>query len=618
MIGGDPDVARTIAQAQHDIRVGNLSAALEILLQSLNQTYVTDQDYILALRHLVDVFGRLGDARRAITCAWYLDDDRLAESLMPRVTAEDRARTYIAQALRWPSGNSRRAELFAHAAREFESVGCLAQAAVNLERAGLFRDAHPLWLRLCHTIALHDEDDIYAAGLAYFNLARTAKRDGNQKEAQAATVTSVHLLEEAADRFEQLGQRERAFDCYQVLVAIGRETETIEHVLEGYVNLTRILREDHLRTYALKEYQAAIQFLRERSEIAAAATLCREMADYARRQGLLPLANRAIIDQAGMWRELATTVVQRGQGPEIAENALLAAVLSYAELGQFKLAGNVYVELAHLPLEPSRRNHYARAAQRYQNAQDTSIDLGQLPNAVRGDSEFPDVWHVDVIEWEQRGVVSEVCADVMLDRATWSEVIRRRAMVARMTALPCEMAPHAPIGAWLQVTENLAQTELYATIAPLEKLYRRPEPEIRAAVIQALGRFLFKRSFITLRRALLDPELTVRTQAWNAIRQLRFPHAFDPLARIYRESTDLSAQQAALAALAMVDTEEAAEFMLSVLQQVGSSERSLIDSWIRSCGPRLIQAARDALPSASGDYADLLRFLLNSQTSRLR
>ena len=52
---------------------------------------------------------------------------------------------------------------------------------------------------------------------------------------------------EPADRYETVGQRERAFDCYQVLLAIGRESGAFEHVLEGYVNLIRILREDNLR-----------------------------------------------------------------------------------------------------------------------------------------------------------------------------------------------------------------------------------------------------------------------------------------------------------------------------------------------------------------------------------
>ncbi len=615
----DVDLTQAFAQAKRHLASGQTNEALELLAAALGQTYALEQDYAPAVALLGNTLARQGDARGAITCAWYLNDDRMAEALLPRGTAGDRARTYVNQALRLPAGDGRAASLYERAAREFESVGSLAQAAVNLERAGRHREARPLWSRLCHAIPLTDEADLYAGALARFNLARTSRIDGDEREAHAATVASVHLLEEAADRYERLGQRERAFDCFQVLAAIGRDSGTIEHALEGYVNLTRILREDQLRTYALREYTDAIRFLRERSEIAAAATLCREMAGYARREGLGPVANQAILDQAGMWRELATAALQRGHAPEIAENALLAAVLSYAELGQFKRAGAAYVELAHLPLDPARCSHYARAAARYQNAQDDPIESSRQADPNRQDSAFSEVWHVDLIEWEQRGSASEVCADIMIDRATWSEVIRRRAMLARMVALPLEGASSVPTSSTARLIERLAQTELYMTISPLETLFRRHEPEVRSAVVQALGRFLYKRSFITLRQALSDPEQAVRSQACDAIRQLHFPHAFDPLARIYREMTDPDARRAALHALALVDSDEATHLVLSMLQQAGPSERdAVVQALSKSSGPRLIRAAREALSSASGDFADVLRAFLQSHGVRSR
>ncbi len=99
-------------------------------------------------------------------------------------------------------------------------------------------------------------------------------------------VAAVHLLEEAADRYETIGQRERAFDCYQVLIAVGRESQEFEHVLEGYVNVIRILREDHLRYYALQSYEEAVSAAEKQGEVSAAATLAREMSTYARKEGL--------------------------------------------------------------------------------------------------------------------------------------------------------------------------------------------------------------------------------------------------------------------------------------------------------------------------------------------
>ena len=97
----------------------------------------------------------------------------------------------------------------------------------------------------------------------------------------------MRLLEEAADHFESVGQRERAFDCFQVLVQIGRESKMFEDVLEGFVNCIRILREDHLKYFALQYFEDALTSARERGELSAAATLAREASEYARSLGLV-------------------------------------------------------------------------------------------------------------------------------------------------------------------------------------------------------------------------------------------------------------------------------------------------------------------------------------------
>jgi hypothetical protein len=55
-------------------------------------------------------------------------------------------------------------------------------------------------------------------------------------------------------------------------------------VLEGFVNVIRILREDHLRYYALQSYEEAVAAAEKQGEVSAAATLAREMsASRARR-----------------------------------------------------------------------------------------------------------------------------------------------------------------------------------------------------------------------------------------------------------------------------------------------------------------------------------------------
>src|SRR4029077_9273574 len=171
-------------------------------------------------------------------------------------------------------------------------------------RGGDFGRARALWSRLAQLLSASGAD-LYAAGLARFNLARTSRRARDPGAARAAVVAAVHLLEEAADRYETIGQRERAFDCYQVLIAVGRESQEFEHVLEGYVNVIRSVREDHLRYYALQSYEEAVSAAEKQGEVSAAATLAREMSVYARKEGLAAVSSFATLTQARLWQEVA-------------------------------------------------------------------------------------------------------------------------------------------------------------------------------------------------------------------------------------------------------------------------------------------------------------------------
>ena len=68
-------------------------------------------------------------------------------------------------------------------------------------------------------------------------------------------------------------------------------------------------------------------------------------------------------------------------------------------------------------------------------------------------------------------------------------------------------------------------------------------------------------------RGLSDPEPGVRESAIEALRRLHFPHAFNPLARIYRESADARVQAVALESIGKIGTIEAGEMLLMVLRQ---------------------------------------------------
>ena len=595
---------------------GDFPRAANALQAALQHTVAREEDYVGATTELRDVYTRMGDHRSALTLDWYSGGERTQRALIQQVPAIDRARTLLAWADR-ATDRDRAIGVYAKAADEYEAAGLVAQAAIARERGGDFQRARALWSRLAQILSASGSD-LYAAGLARFNLARTSLRTGDAAAAREAVVAAVHLLEEAADRYETIGQRERAFDCYQVLIAVGRESGEFEHVLEGFVNVIRILREDHLRYYALQSYEEAVAAAEKQGEVSAAATLAREMSAYARKEGLGAVAGFATLTQARLWQEVAIASQKRKSPPEIAENALLAAVIALGEAGQYRQVGTVYGSLSGLPLEASRTKHYTRARGRYTDAQDLAIDAAPLPAHLRHEVGFPEVWHVDLVEWEQGGSSSQACGDIVLDPSQWSEVTRRRAMLARLSALAIEAPPPGQRGpgadAYARLAEQLALVELYTILSPLEHMFRRPEAPVRVAVVRALSRFLYKRTFITLREALVDADPTIVHEGAKALEELRFPHAFDPLARIYRESQSSPVRCSALRALSKIDTLEAAEMLLGVIQHDGAEERgAALDALKKARGLRFVDLARDQMKTLAGPARAAVKDVLQAR-----
>jgi hypothetical protein len=590
---------------------GQLDEAANALFGAASHTHVAENDYVSVLRPLADVLLRRRDVRSALSVMWYLASDDPSEwnkavSLLPHAPPVDRARTHAAM------GD------MAAAAREMENAGLVAAAAIYREKAQDYQGARALWSRLAQVVS--GGADAYNAALVEFNLARCAKLCGDPRQAREAIVASVRLLEEAADHFESVGQRERAFDCFQVLVQIGREAKMFEDVLEGFVNCIRILREDHLKYFALQYFEDALSAARENQEYSAAATLAREASEYARSLGMAPASAHYTLVQAELWRDVARLQLERGAPPEIAENALLAAILSFGEVGQFAKVGQLYTELGAMGLEAGRKAHYARAARRYAGVRDEPIDAAPLPSHLRQDNHFPDVWHVDLLEWEQQGSAAEACADVLLDKR-WPDLIRRKALLARLTSFAVEGRPATAPGqdaplvvARVRLAEQLAQLQLYAVLSPLEKLFERPERPVKTAVLTAMQTLFFKRSFITVRAGLRDPDPAVVEQAARAVEALYFQHAFDPLSRIVRESPQPGVRGAALRALARVDTLEAAEFLLGILEHGAPVDRvAALEGLKRSRGARFVEIAKQNFRASAPEVQNALREVLRAR-----
>ncbi len=595
-------------RARQALARGDLDDAATALVTAASQTNIAENDYVAVLRPLEEVLAKRGDARGSLTVLWYMlqterDGAKRAQAKMNDVPPVDRARTLAA--LSDMTG----------AAREMENAGLVAAAAIYKEKAQDWVGARALWSRLAQVTSTGA--DAYNAALVQFNLARCAKQCKDARQAHDAIVASVRLVEEAADHFESVGQRERAFDCFQVLVQIGRESSMFEDVLEGFVNCIRILREDHLKYFALQYFEDALVAAKQQHEYSAAATIAREVADYARALGMAPTSAHYVLEQAELWREVAKQHKERGAPPEIAENALLAAILAFGDAGQYSRVGKLYEELATMELEPARTKHYGRASKRYDGVRDEPLDAAPLPMHLRQDNQFPDVWHVDLIEWEQQGSAAEACADVLLDRH-WPDIIRRKAMLARLTAFGVEVNPEdasqTSTSSRVRLCEQLSQLGLYGVLSPLERLFTRQERPVRIAVLSAMQMLFFKRSFVTVRTGLRDTDAAVIEQAERATEALTFPHAFDPLSRIVRESARATTRASALRALAKVDTPEAAEFLLGMLEHGPPTDRAAtLEGLKRSRAARFIELARAALPSATPDVQTALRDVLRTR-----
>jgi hypothetical protein len=606
------DLHHLRAEARRAIDQGRPEQAEASLLAAAGETHVADDDYVTVLEPLADLMARRGDVRGALTIRWYLAGREQAPfsgclPLLPHVSPADRGRTLAAM------GN------LSEAAREMESAGQLAAAAIYREQAEDWQGARAIWSRLAQTglrtsgakgagggAAPRSEVDTYSAALVQCNLARCARRCGDASQAHDAIVVAVRLLEEAADHFEAIGLRERAFDCFQVLIQLGREHGTFEDIVEGFVNCIRILREDHLKTFALQFLDDAIGLAKETRELSAAATLALEASQYARATGNPAEATYYTRLQAELWRDAAHQHLTRGDSPEIAENALLAAVVAFGEVGQFARVGELYVELGSLDLPEARREHYARAARRYESVRDDVATTGPRRARGRQDAGAPEVWHVDLLEWEQDGSAAECCAEVLLGKA-WPALTKRKALLARLTALQVEGAADDAtpehVGALVRLADQLAQMQLYVVLSPLERLWRSRHRAVRLAVLSALQRLFFKRTFVTLRGALNDPDQGLRDHASSAMEALHFPEAFDPLSRVVRESTNPRARASAIAALAQIDTVEAAEFLLGVLAHgappdCAAASRSLRDALRETRHTSFATLARQEIPTS--------------------
>jgi HEAT repeats len=487
------------------------------------------------------------------------------------------------------------------ASRVLADAGHTALAAMAVEAAGDWAAARQLWTAVLGEQRMRGRP--YEAALVWFNLGHALQRLGDVEGARRALATTQTQLEELADDFETRGDRERAFDCYAVLIRMGKETGSFENVSEGYLNAIRLVTEaDYRAETVLEYYEDFLELAASCREWHAAAVLALDAADFSLRLGLAyerHYRQRA----ATLWNEAARDNAAAGGACEVSENALVAAVDAAASAGDLARVGQLYGALAELALPAPRRERYAALARRYRDAATESLPAGQpFPEHFRRKYAYVDVWRQDLVEWELGGRPLPVLVQLVADRVDL--VQSERHAVRALLLCGDERFSLADPASAAELALALGQVRAYPILRTLEPLAGHASPRVRSAAMTAAAKVPHERSFGILRQGLADSDETVRLEARRALRTMTFRNALQPLVRLYRESREEAVKHTIVEAVADIGRREAGLFLLDIVR--GES------------GPIVDLAARRLRTFGSADLLPLLRQLLETERPHVR
>lgn len=464
----------------------------------------------------------------------------------------------------------------AEAARVLSQAGHPALAAVELESGEALTAARAEWERALVDPRL--EGRIYETALVHFSLGEVLLKIGDRAAGEQELAVTQRLLEERADEFETRGDRERAFDCYAILLRMGKDTGAFENVAEGYLNAIRVLAADDQKFYVLQYYDDFLAYAVERGELYAAATLAREAADYGAKAGLV--YDRHYLGRAAtLWSETARQNEVAGGPSDLSENALHAGIDAATALGDLALVSRLYGELAALPLSSKKRERYQALARRYADSFTPAMPVVSFPEYLRRPGAYQDVWRQDLVEWELDGDPVAVLARLVVDRTDHAR-FSRLALRGLLLASGPTFSENDPTAAG-ELAAALGRIQVYEVLRPLERLYGHPSPEVRAAVMTGAGQVYCKRTFGLIRSGLVDESATVKEEALRALRGLRFRDGLDALVRIFRDSTEERVRVAALETIADVGSLEAGLVLVDAVRQEHGAVRAAAEARLR-------------------------------------
>jgi len=608
------DTAVLWVRAEANMRAGRYEEAVAHLRNLIEVVDRIDFEYEEWLRAMAESLRALGRFREAAACAAYLG---ATEVPAPHAAATEQAKAEAGdrdalRGMRLFGVYLSRAGQHGPASEWFAGAGMPVHRAIELERAGRDALAWPLWQEIIGLEELKERP--YETALAKINYGLCLLRLDHER-ARAALADATTAVEEVADQFETEGLRERAFDCYQLLARIGSEAGAFENIAEGCLNSVRILRDDGLKLDALRLYEAFVTMARRAGEWHAAAGILREAADYCTRVAL-PYADDLRLRSAEAWTKAAGEALQVGHPLQIAENAFLAASEAFASVRSYRQVVEIYRRLSTLDLPTKARERYRRLVARLGDEQQDAPRPVPVPEFLKQLPEYEEVWYVDLAEWELDGDPALIAAGVMADRR-FPDFVRRHAL---LLVLEIERQPGRMPAA--DVVRRLESIRAYPVISALEKLFGSPDPAIREAVSAALGSLRFKRSFSLVGKALRDDIPAVREAAAASTTRLVFPHAFEPLRRIFtaRDLPDpQTAKTAALRAIGKVNTVESLEFLCDRLREGDKKFAAQAQSALRELtNSELLPYLRHQVELVPATYRAVLEDTVRRLERRLR
>jgi hypothetical protein len=497
------------------------------------------------------------------------------------------------------------------AARVLSDAVHPALAAVELESAGAHTAARVEWERVVVDPRLAGLP--YETALAHFNLGEALLRTNDRSGADRELTITQRLLEPLADDFETRGERERAFDCYSILLRLGKDTGSFENVAEGYLNGIRILASDDQKFYVLQYYDDFLNYAAEQQEWYAAAQLAREAADYSLKAGLV--YDRYYLGRAAeLWAETAQRNEAAGGPSDLSENALHAGIDAASALGDLAACGKLYAALAALPLAAKRRARYRALADRYAGPAPAVAPVVPFPDYLRRPGAYQDIWRQDLIEWELDGDPAAVLVRLVVERTDHVRFSRLALRALLHCSAPGFSRDDAQSAAELAVA--LGRIQVYEVLRPLERLFEHPSPQVRAAVMGGVGQVYCKRSFSLVRKGLGDAAAAVHVEALRALRGLRFRDGFDPLAQIFRDFTDENVRIAALETIGALGSLEAGLFLLDALRHETGLLRGAAQKVLAAfSGDDITTAVRQYLDLEVGENREALQQVLRSLTA---